>query len=155
MSFQSICEAWMTDLTSHVSELATATQHLYAPWSLAQLQATQGERHIAVYPTAEPEVAKPFVTGSPPADEASQTYVVLIWEDAASEATRLYDDDDANTRWLSLAESVRARFYVQANTALGESGAYTRYAGLRFDLSGTVRLIEITFRVANIWHQFT
>jgi hypothetical protein len=152
MTMATICDAWMTELTTNVTGLQVATiptenQHKYASWSVEKLATQQGGRHVAVYPNADAESAEAFTVGSLPGDYDTQRYTVLVWEDASADAVQLVDNDAANAAWLALYEAVKARFRVQANTALGEAGAYTRYVGGSFDLSGMARVITISFTV--------
>lgn len=137
----------MQDLQDHVTELEEAIPHLYGSWSRELLYCGQGERHIAIYPTGDPEVSKPFITGTPPADEITSRFTILVWEDAAAESSRAFDDDDSNKAWLALYESIKARLYVQANTGLGVPQGYTRYAGGLFDLQATARMMQLSFTV--------
>ncbi len=149
MSLREVCEAWADDLTSHVSGLAEVKVHLYAPWSRELLAAAQGERHLAVYPSGEPEVATGLTTE--PADLLLQVFTILVWEDAADEASRLYDDDDGNGAWLDLFEQVRGRLYVMTNTSLGVTSGATRYTGAAdpFGIVGTVRFMTLNFNVTS------
>lgn len=138
----------MADLTTHIAELAVApaNQHLYAAWSFEALESTGG-LHIAVYPIPTGEIARPFTTGNPPADLETHLFQGLIWQSAGAEATRLYDDTEANGDWLDLFERVKARLRVQANTSLGTSGGYVRYEGWEAGIAGTVRFMRVNFAV--------
>lgn len=147
MTFESVCRAWAKELSDHVTGLEDAVQHLFGSWSRELLVVAAAERHLAVYPNGEPEVAVPFITGTPAADQITQRYTILVWEDAAAETARAYDDDEANLAWLQLYEAIKARLYVQASSALGLSDGYTRYAGGSFDMRATVRVIQINFSV--------
>jgi len=147
MSFVSVCDGWMADITSTVTELTNATPHLYAPWSPEYLGDAGKGRHIAVWPEPNPEEVIPAVVGSPPSDFLIDTYNVIVWESAAADVTRIADDKAANAAWLDLFEAVRARFYVQANTSVGVTGGYTRYVGGNFGIRGTVRFFSLVFTV--------
>jgi hypothetical protein len=147
-----ITDAWMTELTTNVVGLQVATvpvenTHKYASWSVEKLATMANGRHVAVYPNADAETAAPLTVGGNPGDYDTQRYTVLVWEDASIDAARLQDDDTKNAAWLALYEAIKARFRVQANTALGEAGAYTRYVAGSFDLSGMARVITISFTV--------
>ena len=123
MTLQTVCDAWMADLIANtpLSTVPVKCRHLYASWSPEQLQAFTNDRHVAVWPNGEAlETREGMVTS--PADLVSTLYSILIWEEAASEATGLYDDDVANQAWLSLYESVQARLYVSANVAGAAAG---------------------------------
>ena len=62
-----------------------------------------------------------------------------------AEVTRLQDDDDANGAWLDLYETVKARFLVMSNMALGTSGGRVIYSDWDAYISGTVRVMEFGF----------
>ncbi len=151
--FSAIVDAWVTELVANVSGLSTAIQHKYAPWSPEQLFAQAGERHLAVWPESEPEAVEGLtVTGD---DLATQLYVVLVWEEAAATDGRLQEDDTADLAWLTLAEAIRARFYLSANRALGSNQIMdTRYRGLSFGRPGDMRSMQLVFRV-RIPHLYT
>jgi hypothetical protein len=145
MSIQTVVDAWMTDLAA-VSGLTTAIQHKYASWSAEQLHTELNERHLAVWPNGDAlESRDPLTTE--PADTLSTSYTVLIWEDAASESTRLYDDEAKNQAWLALYEAVVLRFYIRASvfgpTALGGAGLRHQFTGSRMGMVGTVRFMEV------------
>jgi hypothetical protein len=145
MSIQTVVDAWVTDLAA-VSGLTTAIQHKYASWSAEQLHAELDERHLAMWPDGDAlESREPLTTE--PADTVATSFTVLIWEDAASESTRLYDDDTLNQAWLALYEAVLARFYVRASvagsTALGGAGLRHQFTGSRMGMVGTVRFMEV------------
>ncbi len=145
MSIQSIVDDWMTDLAA-VSGLTTAVQHKYASWSAEQLHAELGERHLAMWPDGDAlESRDPLTTE--PSDTVATSFTVLIWEDAASESTRLYDDEAKNQAWLALYEAVVLRFYIKASvfgpTALGGAGLKHQFTGSRMGMVGTVRFMEL------------
>lgn len=142
MSFVSVCDAWMTELAA-VSGLTTAVQHKYAPWSVEALYVEAGERHLAIWPEGDPESRRQMTTDG--ADEITSSYVVTVWEDAATDSTKLKDDDAANVAWLALYEAVQSRFYVLANLALGETGSDVHYEGGAFGLTGGTRFFSIRF----------
>lgn len=145
---QTICDAWMTELTTHVAGLADAKQHLYAPWSPEALYAETGERHIAVWPQGDPELVQGLVAGSPPADLATQSFAILAWEDASVDSSRRQDDDTANAAWIALYEAIRARLYVQANARLGDAQIMdTHYRGGVLDAQDTKRVLSLRFEV--------
>jgi hypothetical protein len=148
MSWRSIVDAWVTELVSNVPELAPPTiVHRYAPWSVENLALQANERHLAIWPTSEPEVVVGYVA-SPPSDLATQTFAVLVWEDASAESTRAQDDDAANLAWLELHEAIRYRLYLLANLHLGDAEIMdTHYAGAGFDMGAGVRSMVLTFRV--------
>jgi hypothetical protein len=143
MTLQSVCDAWMDKLTTSISGLTDATQHLYVSGAGALADSTPG-RHIAVFPVGDLAAPDPFVAGSPPAKLATITYQVMVWEGAHSEATRVYDDDDANAAWLALYEQVRAKFYELASQGLGEPGPVD-YAGGAFDSAADKRVFVVSF----------
>ena len=145
--FSGVVDAWATDLTTNVTGLSTAVVHKYAPWSPEVLYAERGERHLAIWPSAEPEVTEPLlVDGSVLAE---QTYTVLVWEDTAGDAERLVENATDDATWLTLYEGIRARFFLTANNQLGSATIMaTRYAGGSFSSSGHLRVMELSFRVA-------
>lgn len=148
MTFKSICDAWMTELTTNVAGLTTAKQHLYAPWSPEALYAEAGERHVAVWPQGDPEVVQGLVAGTLPAELATQSFAILCWEDAGADLVRRQDDDTANAAWLALYEAIRARLYVQANARLGDAQIMdTHYRGGVLDSSDTKRVLSLRFEV--------
>jgi hypothetical protein len=147
VTIQTVVDAWMTDIAA-VSGLTTALQHKYASWSPEQLHAERDERHLAVWPNGEAlDSREPLTTE--PADLVATAYTVLIWEDAASESTRLYDDDTANQAWLALYEAVQLRFYIWASvagsSALGGAGLRHQFTGSRMGMVGTTRFMELAF----------
>lgn len=145
MTMQGVVDAWMTDLltVSGLTTIPAKCQHKYAPWSQDQLVAGTNERHIAIWPEGDPDARRQATTDG--ADEITTSYVVTVWEEAASEATGLYDDDAANIAWLALYEAVRARFYVLANLAIGETGSDVHYEGGAFGMQGAVRFFSVRF----------
>lgn len=144
--YADVCEAWADDLTAHVAELSTATLHLYAPWSVENLVAGAGERHLAIWPEGEAETAEPMlVDGS---QLATQSYVIVVWEDAAAETARRFDDDAANKAWLDLAEAIRARLKRQGAFQLGSADVmHTAYVGTTFPAAGALRVLIVGMRV--------
>jgi hypothetical protein len=141
----------MADLIANtaLSAVPVKNRHVYAEWSAELLQAFTDERHVAVYPNGDPEVVHGATVGSLPSDDVLSSYTIVVWEEAASEATRLYDDDVANAAWLALYEAIRARLYVQANVSLGQTNSYTRYQGGAFGMKGAVRWMELRFTVGS------
>ena len=154
MTLAGITDAWITDLLTNVAALSTVTTkttHRYASWSPEQLQAFTNERHLAVWPNGDVETAAGFLAGSPPSDISTQSFTIVVWEEAASEATGLYDDDTANAAWLALYEAIRERLYVSASTsgpaALGGSDVVTRFVAGNMGMRGAVRYMELAFHV--------
>jgi hypothetical protein len=149
MSLRGVCDAWATDLTTHVSALSDAVIHLYASWSVQKLSAQTGEIHLGIWPIPSPENIKPFATGSLPTDLVETAYQVLIWQLADTEVARRMDDVAQNGAWLDLAESVEDRFRVQSNTGAGQPGGYTslKGGGVSWDLTGQYRWMAIAFTV--------
>lgn len=143
MVYQSVCDQWMTELTTHISDLGDATQHLYASWSSAAVADSAPGLHIAVWPEGDPDVATQYATDG--TDEVVTSYQVQVWQGATAEATRVYDDDDANRAWLALYEAVKARFYLRANLGLGDTGSKVHYEGGKFDTLGDKRVFAIRF----------
>lgn len=147
MSFASVCEAWATELVTHIDALADAKVHLYAPWSVENLYAAKGERHLAIWPEADPVSTNPFATGSLPSDLEERRFVIAVWELAAQDVARRMDDDAANLAWLDLAEDIQGRLQVQANTSLGGSGMQTRFDGVTWDVIALYRSMVVRFHV--------
>jgi hypothetical protein len=152
MSFWSdVVDAWVTDLQTNVTGLDTTTVpssrvHKYASWSAEELFALSGERHLAVWPAAEPDVTEGLLTDG--SLLATQTYIILVWEDASTTQGRLQDDDTANAAWLTLHEAIRARLLVRANSQKGSSTIMdTRYRGAEFPASGDKRVMALRFEV--------
>ena len=104
-------------------------------------------RHGAIFPVPKNSLTKPWTVGSLPANLEDNAFQVVIWETAMAEATRLFDDEDANGAWLDLIETVQARLMVQASTSLGTTGGYTVYRSFDAYIQGTVRVLEISFTV--------
>jgi hypothetical protein len=154
MSLRNTCDAWITDLTTHVSELADATPHRYAPWSLEMLGEAAAGRHLAVFPVPRQSTTKPWTVGSLPSNLEENYFRGVVWEAAMAEVTRLVDDDDANGAWLDLYETVKARLMIQSSTSLGTVGGYTVYRDWDAYISGTVRVMEFGFTVEEA-RQFT
>jgi hypothetical protein len=149
MTWTEIVDAWVTELQNTVPGLADAVVHRYASWSVEALVAERGERHLAIWPEAEAESLEGLTTGAGGgSDLATQSYVVLAWEDASTEGGRLMDDDTANAAWLDLHEAIRARFLTSANLRLGSSAIMdTRYRAAAFDMVGLVRTMALRFTV--------
>lgn len=146
MSFTDVVDAWMGELTSSVPGLADVTPHRYASWSVEALQASKGERHLAIWPEVEAEVTEGLTTDG--SLLATQGFVVTVWEDASVESTRRFDDEVANAAWLALAEAIRARFMVRANLRLGDPLIMrTQYLGTTFDLVGMMRVMTLRLAV--------
>jgi hypothetical protein len=139
-------DAWVEELTATVDGLADVKEHRYAPWSVENLGAVTNERHLAVWPAGEPETTIPYLAGAPPADLATQKFIIAVWEDASAESTRRMDDDQANLDWLDLHEAIRDRLYDLDNQHLGwDQSANVRYQGVVFDVVGSLRVMVITF----------
>jgi hypothetical protein len=144
MSFVGVCDAWITELTGVGKPLENAIIHKYAPWSTEQL-VNDGKRHAAIWPAASQPAPDPLTTQ--PSDIQTTTYVLVVWEDASLEGELRFDDDTANAAWLNLTAAIEARFRVQANTSLGETGGYTRLGSLAWSLQGQVRVLMLQFTV--------
>ncbi len=148
----SVVQAWADKLQSTIPDLEDAKLHLFAPWSLEALGATTNERHLALWPAAEPEVVSGFVAASPPGDLATQSFVILIWEDASEESVRRMDNEQANLDWLDLHEAIRAQLYDLNNQGLGDSNASNvRYQGAAFDVAGAMRVMQINFTTQAVY----
>ena len=149
MSLQTVCDAWMADLIANtaLSAVPAKCRHVYASWSPELLQAFTNERHVAVFPNREADTSVRVTTA--PSDVITTLSTILVWEEAASEATGLYDDDTANIAWLALYEAVLARLYVRASTAgssaLGGAGLVHHFRESRMDMVSTVRFMELVF----------
>ena len=93
----------------------------------------------------ESEKVDPLATGL---HEFNQSYAVLVWEGADTEATRLKLNQDASRTFLRLHNAVRDRFYVTANQNLG-GAQLCWYAGTRFpERPGSSRWFLIGLNVA-------
>jgi hypothetical protein len=143
LTFASVCDAFLLDLTTSVSGLSDATQHRYASWSSAAVADTTPGRHIAVWPEGDPETRQGATSDG--MDLVTTSYQVMVWEGATSEATRVYDDDDANAAWLALYEAVKARMYVRTNQGLGDTGSTLNYEGGKLDRVGDKRVFAVRF----------
>lgn len=144
--FAEVCDAWVDDLTAHVSALSGSIVHRYAPWSMENLVTEQGERHLAVWPEVDAESTEPLTTDG--SRLSTQTYSIIVWEDAAAESARRFDDDDANRAWLDLAEAIRARLMRQGGIQLGATEIMaTDYLGLAFPAAGALRVMNFGVRV--------
>jgi hypothetical protein len=149
MTWASICNAWYTELTNSVPELADAIPHLYAPWSVERLVAELDERHIAIWPEAEPDAMQNLTTGPlGPVQMANENFVIAVWEDARVESIRRIDDEQANLAWLALHEAIRARLTSSANNQLGDTQiSSTRYQGCAFGIEAMCRTLAVRFQV--------
>jgi hypothetical protein len=149
MTITAVCDAWMADLIANtaLSAVPAKCRHLYASWSPEHLQAFTNERHVAVFPNRE--VDTPARVTTAPSDVITTVSTILVWEESASEATGLYDDDTANLAWFALYEAVLARLYVGASAAgsgaLGGAGLRHHFQQSRMDMVGAVRFFEIVF----------
>ena len=145
MSLRSVCDAWVDDITSNVPGMADVIVHRYAPWSLENLYAESGERHLAVWPEIEAETHQPFDTSG--GQMAEQDFICGVWEHVP-DLDRAQDDEEADGAWLDLFELIRARFFVTANVRLGDSNIMrTRAVGGSFPVIGSRRVMELRFRV--------
>jgi hypothetical protein len=154
VSLRNICDAWLTDITTHVSELADATTHRYAAWSLELMGDASSGRHLAVFPVPRQSTTHPFTVGSLPSNLEENFFRGVVWETAMAEVTRLVDDEDANGAWLDLYETIKARLMIQSSTSLGTTGGYTVYRDWDAYIAGTVRVMEFGFTVQEA-RQFT
>lgn len=146
MTWRAVVDAWVADITGNVDGMADVVVHPYAPWSLELLYVERNERHLAVWPEPDAEATTPFTTDGGQMTE--QDYVVVVWEDAGPESSRLIDDDAANGDWLDLAEAIRARFFVAANVRIGDPLIMrTRYMSGTFPAVANLRVMELRFRV--------
>lgn len=145
MSWRSVVDAWVDDITGNVAGMSDVIVHRYAPWSLENLNTNAGERHLAVWPEDEAESMEALVTGG--GQLANQDYLVTVWEDAEA-AMRLIDNEEANAEWLDLHEAIRARFFVAGNIRLGNTEIMrTRVISGRFPAVAGLRVMELRFRV--------
>jgi hypothetical protein len=147
--FADVVDAIVADLTTNVAGLRDSIVHRYSAADPEQLVAEAGERHLAVWPTAEDaDTPTPLVTG-PGGDLLTQLYAVLYWEHAGDESSRGTLDEEAAADLLALHNATRARFYAVENVRLGGT-TQTRYAGARFpERSGQVRWFAIAVRCTN------
>ena len=147
IAFEDIVDAHVTDLTTNVSGLTTAVTHRYAMWSAELLYTERDERHLAVFPTGEPEVTGPLlVDGSVLAE---QSYSILVWEDTGGDVERMVENPTDDEAWLALYRAIRDRLFLTANNQLGSSEIMkTAYRGGSFERSGKLRLMELRFAVA-------
>ena len=150
MTWASVCDAWVTELTTNVPGLIGAKTHRYAPWSVEQLLSGQGEIHLAVWPQSEAEETEPYTIHG--GQLSAQAWVVMVWEDASDQSSRQVDSDAANAKWLALHEAIRARFLELDNIRLGDDPSApaiqkTRYNGVAFDLTAGVRVMALRFTV--------
>lgn len=113
-----LMDAWVTELRSSVPGLADAIVHKGAPWNPEEMQLDRGERHMAIWPSADVETRE-ILTND--AHELGQSMIVLVWEDAGPATDRRTADEVADYAFLDLWEQVRDRFYVQANQWIGAS----------------------------------
>ena len=61
--FETVCIAMRDDLVGAIPKLSEASQHLFLPWDPENLTAGVGERHLAIWPSAEEaETAEPLAT---------------------------------------------------------------------------------------------
>jgi hypothetical protein len=145
MSIRSICDAWIADITANVPGMSDVVTHRYAPWSLENLYADAGERHLAIWPEIELETMQPFDTSG--GQLAEQDFICGVWEHVP-EVARASDDEAADGAWLDLYELIRARFFVTANIRLGDDFIMrTRFVGGSFPIAGQRRVMEQRFRV--------
>jgi hypothetical protein len=150
MTWVSVCDAWVAELTTNVAGLQAAKTHLYAPWSVEQLLAGQNEIHLAVWPQSEAEEAENFLTDG--SKLSRQSFVAMVWEDASDQTARQKDSDAQNAAWLTLQEAIRDRFMARVNVRLGDdpgatSIVSTDYRGVAFDLAAGVRVFGVRFTV--------
>lgn len=158
MTFAGVCDAWLSELQANVTGLDTTTipadqRHLYTPWAVELGLSTVGERHLAIWPEGEPEVVNPATIGSLSNDLAEQSYLIMVWENASTDSSRLNDDEAAAQTWLTLFEAIRARLYVSANRQLGSVDA-TAYAGGAFDFRAGQRIMQLRFKT-RVFYSFT
>ncbi len=145
MTWRTICDAWIADITTNVPTMADVVVHRYAPWSLENLYAEVGERHLAVWPEIEAETMEPFDTSG--GQMVVQDFIAAVWEHVP-DLERAQDDEEADGRWLDLHEAIRARFFVAANVRLGDPLIMrTRPVGGSFPVIGQRRVMEVRFRV--------
>lgn len=146
-TIQAVCDALWLDLETNVTGLTDASVHLYAAWSYEKLQASANERHISIH-ILQDEPTPLFNEGH----ELTQTYEILVWEDASAEGSRRMDDQDANLAWLQLFEEVRARLYVTANESLqGATGVeLCWYKGATFAGNASLRVFSAHVEVKTI-----
>ena len=89
--FETVCIAMRDDLVGAIPKLSEASQHLFLPWDPENLTAGVGERHLAIWPSAEEaETSEPLATGS---HMLNQLYHVQCWEGVAGEGDRLKRDE--------------------------------------------------------------
>ena len=143
-----ICEAWAGELTSTVAGLDNVPVHLFAPWSVEAVAGAVGERHLAIWPQGDGSEAAEGLTTAP-ADMLLARFIVMCWEDATAETSRLADDENANRAWLELHEAIRNQFYERDNARLGLPAEImrTRYTGTSFDRSSGQRVMALSFEV--------
>lgn len=149
MTWKSVCDAWVDDITANVDGMAEVTVHRYAPWSVEAFFASTGDRHLAIWPEFDAETTEPLTTAGGRIFE--QRFLLAIWEDASEESARRIDDEAANAAWLELQEAVVARFFVAANVRLGmvaaDNPVDTQYLAGSFEPASTKRIMRLNFRV--------
>lgn len=153
MTFKEVCDYWVADLTANVGGLAPPTiTHRYAPWSPELLYSERsGERHLAVYPELDAETAVGLtVIGD---RLGTQTYALLVWENATDSQGRLVENVDRDAAWLLLAEQVKDRVMDRDGVGSGTTTVMsTQYAGTTFQRTGEHRVftVEIVCAVPHV-----
>lgn len=139
-------DATILDLQQNVAELAEGSVevHRYGPWDPTALE-SDNRKHLAVWPEAEAEAPEPLAND---AHQMNQGFVVLYWEPATVESSRIIHDEAASKALIELHEKVRDRFYVEANQL--RAGAFrVWYSGAQFnDSTGLVRWFAVAFSAA-------
>lgn len=147
--FSDVCDAWMTNLItlSGLTAVPAERRHKYTPWSVESTAAAVGERHIAIWPTGDPEVAEPLTADG--SLLGAQAYTVLIWENIGSDTARRVDDETAAASWLTLYETVRTSMLTRTNWQLGSSTImpHCPYVGGSLDRVGDSRVMSLNMKL--------
>lgn len=127
-TWEQVCDAAEADLKANIPRLSDATVHKLAAWDPEELFAQEGERHLGIWPEGEGEVSVPITTNS---TELRQGYLIVVWESAGAEETRLVLDYPATQALMELQESVRTRI-LSWTRARPVAGLNFRYESVTF-----------------------
>ena len=120
--FTETCDFFHTVLEAVVPGVV---QHRYAPWDPERFQ-NDGQRHLAVWPTVEAEVADAYTTRS---KLLRQNYTVAYWEPGDDEDERQVVDEQAAADLYDLQNAIREALFDLANQP---SNTLTNYTGSAF-----------------------
>ncbi len=145
--YSDLVDQIVTDLTTTVPKLMSATVHKYAPQDASALIADESS-HLAVWPVGEtPSETSQIFTMS--AIDVAVDLQVLYWESAIGEAERGMPDEEAAAEMLELIDDVRARFLSNANRIA--SGSYnTRWVNVTIGMGGAQDSSLVRWFVASI-----